>query len=67
MMPDSFGRVESHCFGCERAFDGERAQSIAERVFTGIAAKRPDNPQVHYLLGYCGGRGPLRRCAASIP
>jgi tetratricopeptide (TPR) repeat protein len=52
LMPDSFGRVESHCFGCERAFDGERAQSIAEKVFTELVAKRPDKPQVHYLLGY---------------
>ena len=52
LMPDSFGRVESHCFGCERAFDGERAQSIAEKVFTKIAAERPNKPQVHYLLGY---------------
>lgn len=52
LMPDSFGRVESHCFGCERAFEGERAQSIAEQVFTKIAAERPDKPQVHYLLGY---------------
>jgi tetratricopeptide (TPR) repeat protein len=52
LMPDSFGRVESHCFGCERAFDGERAQSIAEKVFTELAAKRPEKPQIHYLLGY---------------
>ncbi len=51
-MPDSFGRVESHCFGCERAFDGERAQGIAEKVFEKIAAERPNKPQVHYLLGY---------------
>ncbi|MEA3186271.1 MAG: hypothetical protein QOD99_101 [Chthoniobacter sp.] len=52
LMPDSFGRVESHCFGCERAFEGERAQSIAEKVFTQLAAQRPEKPQVHYLLGY---------------
>ncbi len=52
LMPDSFGRVESHCFGCEQAFAGERAQSIAEKVFTELAAKRPEKPQVHYLLGY---------------
>jgi tetratricopeptide (TPR) repeat protein len=52
LMPDSFGRVESHCFGCEKAFDGERAQSIAEKVFVQLAARRPDKPQVHYLLGY---------------
>jgi tetratricopeptide (TPR) repeat protein len=52
LMPDSFGRVESHCFGCERVFDGERAASIAESVFTKLVAARPDKPQVHYLLGY---------------
>jgi tetratricopeptide (TPR) repeat protein len=51
-MPDSFGRVESHCFGCERAFDGQRAQSLAEKIFTEFAAKQPNKPQVHYLLGY---------------
>jgi tetratricopeptide (TPR) repeat protein len=52
LMPDSFGRVESHCFGCEKAFEGERAQNIAEKVFTKFAAEHPDKPQVHYLLGY---------------
>ena len=52
LMPDSFGRVESHCFGCEKAFDGQHAQSIAEKVFTQLAAERPNKPQVHYLLGY---------------
>lgn len=52
LMPDSFGRVESHCFGCERAFSGDRAQGIAERVFTKLVTERPDKPQVHYLLGY---------------
>jgi tetratricopeptide (TPR) repeat protein len=55
LMPDSFGRVESHCFGCEKAFDGEHAQSIAEKVFTQLAAERPNKPQVHYLLGYLRG------------
>jgi tetratricopeptide (TPR) repeat protein len=52
LMPDSFGRVESHCFGCERVFDGEQAQSIAEKVFTQLVAERPNKPQVYYLLGY---------------
>lgn len=52
LMPDSFGRVESHCFGCERVFDGQHAQSIAEKVFSQLAVQRPDKPQVHYLLGY---------------
>lgn len=52
LMPDSFGRVESHCFGCEGAFSGERAQSIAEKVFASLAEKTPDRAQVFYLLGY---------------
>jgi len=52
LMPDSFGRVESYCFGCQRAFDGERAQGIAEKVFTQLAQKTPNKPQVHYMLGY---------------
>ena len=51
-MPESFGRVESHCFGCEGVFHGELAQNIAEKVFGELAAKTPDKPQVHYLLGY---------------
>ncbi|MSU57055.1 MAG: hypothetical protein EXS35_02560 [Pedosphaera sp.] len=52
LMPDSFGRVESHCFGCERAFDGERAQGIADKVFTRLVQNTPEKPQVHYLLGF---------------
>ena len=52
LMPDSFGRIESHCFGCEHAFNGERAQNIAEKVFTSLAEKTPGKPQVFYLLGY---------------
>lgn len=52
LMPDSFGRVESHCFGCERAFAGEKQQTLAQRVFAKMAAERPTNPQIHYLLGY---------------
>jgi tetratricopeptide (TPR) repeat protein len=52
LMPSSFGRVESHCFGCERAFAGERQKSLAERTFEAFAKAHPENPQVHYLLGY---------------
>ncbi len=50
IMPRAFGRRESHCFGCEGAFEGLRAQAIAERVFTGRLAQDPDNPRLHYLL-----------------
>jgi tetratricopeptide (TPR) repeat protein len=52
LMPDSFGRVESHCFGCEGAFKGKRAQNVAERVFTALAGKPGAKAQVYYLLGY---------------
>jgi tetratricopeptide (TPR) repeat protein len=52
LMPDSFGRIESHCFGCEGIFEQELAQQVAERVFERQLKERPDKPQVHYLLGY---------------
>ncbi len=52
LMPDSFGRVESHCFGCEHVFAGEKSQGVAEKVFTQMLAVRPDKPQLHYLMGY---------------
>jgi tetratricopeptide (TPR) repeat protein len=52
LMPESFGRVESHCFGCEGAFTGARAQSIADTVFARLAAEPSPRPQVFYLLGY---------------
>ncbi len=52
LMPDSFGRVESHCFGCEQAFEGTQQQGIAETIFTDLSRKNPDKPQVFYLLGY---------------
>lgn len=52
LMPESFGRVESHCFGCEGVFGGEVAERIAEQVFLKLVAAEPNNPRVHYLLGY---------------
>lgn len=52
LMPDSFGRVESHCFGCEKAFAGEAQQGVAEEIFTRMAAAHPTKAQVPYLLGY---------------
>jgi tetratricopeptide (TPR) repeat protein len=52
LMPDSFGRMVSHCFGCEGAFNGSSARKIAEQVFTRLLQKQPDKPQLHYLLGY---------------
>lgn len=52
LMPASFGRVESHCFGCESVFQGTEQQTLAERVFNQLLAKDPVKPQIHYLLGY---------------
>ena len=52
LMPVSFGRLESHCFGCERAFAGKTAADIAHQTFTDMMAKDPQKPQIPYLLGY---------------
>ncbi|MCW3053714.1 MAG: repeat-containing protein [Chthonomonadales bacterium] len=52
LMPDSFGRMESHCFGCEGVFRGDVAGNTAERVFQELLKKTPNKPQVHYLAGY---------------
>ncbi len=52
LMPTSFGRMESHCFGCEGVFRGKAAENIAENVFLELMKKTPNKPQVHYLLGY---------------
>ena len=52
LMPDSFGRMESHCFGCEGVFESEQAQNVAERVFTRLVQASPDKPQLHYLRAY---------------
>lgn len=52
LMPESFGRVESHCFGCERTFGAVPAQNAAEKVFSRLVLEKPNNPRVHYLLGY---------------
>lgn len=50
-MPYSFGRMESHCFGCEGIFRGELAQQLAEQVFGELLQKDVTKPQLHYLLG----------------
>ncbi len=52
LMPESFGRVESHCFGCEGAFKSHQAQNAADKVFTRLATVQPVKAQVYYLLGY---------------
>lgn len=51
LMPDSFGRKESHCFGCEGVFKGATVQIIADQVLGSRATQPPVRPQVHYLLG----------------
>lgn len=52
LMPSSFGRVESHCFGCESVFKGDTPQAIAAEVFSSLLISEPEVPQVHYLIGY---------------
>jgi tetratricopeptide (TPR) repeat protein len=52
LMPESFGRVESHCFGCESVFRDADAQGIAEEVFTQAIRRDSLKPQTRYLLGY---------------
>jgi len=52
LMPDSFGRVESHCLGCESVFAGPSAQAIADEVFTKLIASGTTKPQAPYMLGY---------------
>lgn len=52
LMPDSFGRMESHCFGCEQVFNDEYSQGLAEEVFLGLIEDDAERPIVHYLLGY---------------
>lgn len=52
LMPGSFGQVESHCFGCEKAFAGAKQQAMAEQVFLRMKGEDPGNPRVRYLLGY---------------
>jgi len=52
LMPSSFGRMESHCFGCEGVFESNLARSVAERVFTKMIGEDPGRPQLHYMLGY---------------
>lgn len=52
LMPDSFGRVESHCFGCESVFAGPSAQAMADEVFTRLVNSSTTKPQAPYMLGY---------------
>jgi tetratricopeptide (TPR) repeat protein len=52
LMPDSFGRVESHCFGCESVFQDAEAQSVAEQVFQNAIRKSPAKAQAYYLIAY---------------
>src|SRR4051812_1472507 len=75
LMPDSFGRVESHCFGCESVFQGDEAQSLAERVFDEAIRKAPGKAQNYYLPAYlreqqdrpADALAPLRRAVSIDP
>jgi hypothetical protein len=52
LMPSSFGRLESHCFGCEGVFGGVQQNGIAREVFLQLEKASPHNPKVAYLAGY---------------
>ncbi len=65
LMPSSFGRVESHCFGCEGVFKGQLASKIAEQVFSKQIKDDPSKPQPYYLLAYL--RQNQERWADSVP
>ena len=52
LMPESFGRIESHCFGCESVFEDTRAQQIAEEVFSKYLHQGMRKAQVPYMFGY---------------
>lgn len=52
LMPVSFGRMESHCFGCEGVFGGTKSEPIARRVFRQLEEAQPNNAKVQYLAGY---------------
>lgn len=67
LMPSSFGRMETHCFGCESIFEGSHGQTIAEEIFERMVADDPENPRLHYLLGYLRDRqGRKREAFASF-
>lgn len=52
LMPVSFGRMESHCFGCEGVFGNTQSEPIARRVFRQLEVAQPNNAKVQYLAGY---------------
>lgn len=52
LMPESFGRVESHCFRCESVFDDVRAQNIADSVFSRMLEEVDSDPKTQYMMGY---------------
>lgn len=65
LMPDSFGRMESHCSGCEGVFREGPAMSIFEVVFLKLLKTQPANPRLHYMLAYMLGY--LRESQQRIP
>ncbi|MBL9205968.1 MAG: tetratricopeptide repeat protein, partial [Opitutaceae bacterium] len=66
LMPDSFGRVESHCFGCEHIFAGDQPQAIAEEVFERLLQADATKPQLYYLRGYLREEQERRAEAAAL-
>ncbi len=64
LMPQSFGRLESHCFGCEGVFGGQQENGIARQVFMQLEKARPNDPKIAYLSGYWRSTAGQRREAA---
>lgn len=52
LMPDSFGRMETHCLACSAIFDREDAQATAEKIFGQLMVSHPSKPQTWYMMGY---------------
>jgi len=51
LMPETFGRRQSHCRGCARIFEEEPARQLAEQTFLQYTKTHPENPRTYYLLG----------------
>jgi tetratricopeptide (TPR) repeat protein len=51
LMPDSFGKMETMCIGCEGTFASDAQRGLALSVFERLAKEFPTKAQVPYLLG----------------
>jgi|SRR5579862_6991862 len=51
-MPESLGRVEIHCFGCESVFQVPDVRGVADQVFTELVVRHRPSRKLTTLLGY---------------